>query len=91
MSDSTRKLLNFLVDQGFSASIGKSSTRSSLLLRWGQKDDWKGGNTETNFPGLVSDKWFLFEIGRNYGDVFSVNVVDSVEIKDHHCIIHLKG
>lgn len=89
MNERTRILLNSLVDAGYSASIGKSSTQSRLL-RWGEKDDWMGGNKETKFPNLSKEIWFLFEVGRNCGTVFSADIVDSIEIKDSHCIIHLK-
>jgi len=88
MSETTRKLLNTFVDAGFTASIGKSSLMSALL-RWGE-DELDADQKNTIFPRLKSDEWFMFEIGRNCGTVFSADIVDSIEIKDSHCIIHLK-
>lgn len=98
MSESTRQLLCSLVDQGFTASIGKSYTMSALL-RWGEEStetvvkDEIGNFDVVNkiFPELKSQNWYVFEIGRNCGTVFSADVVDSITIKDRHCIIHLKG
>jgi len=89
MSEKTRKLLNSLVDAGYTASIGKSSTMSALL-RFGE-DNKVLFKELTNRGERFSPICYLFEIGRNCGTVFSASIVDSVEIKDHHCIIHLKG
>lgn len=91
MNESTRKLLCSLVDQGFTATIGKSAWISAIL-RWGE--DSFNKDTKKNidhFPGMSKEDWYMFEIGRNCGTVFSADIVESITIKDRHCIIHLKG
>lgn len=98
MSEVTRQLLNLLVDQGFTAQVPGSSAMSSLL-RWGEEelitenyDDGSRGFSVKNriFPRLKKDEWFLFEIGRNLGNIFSADIVESIDIKDRHCIIRFK-
>lgn len=89
MSEVTRKFLCSLVDQGFTAEI-KGTFGQSSLLRWGEGDEDEGDN-ECLFEGLKPENWYVFEIGRNLGTIFSANCVESVTIKDRHAIIHLKG
>lgn len=84
MTSYIQQLLNNLVDQGYSAEVPGKKGTFSALLRWGEKDDNLIGQNEVSmFPDLPKEKWFIFEIGRNCGTVFSASIVDSVIIHEN--------
>ncbi len=97
-TEDNRKLLNSLVDMGYTAEI-PGCFGMSALLRWGEAEttceviDEIGNFKVVNeiFPKLLQQDWYIFEIGRNCGTVFSADCVKSIEISGKHAKIHLKG
>ena len=81
------ELLNFLADKKCTACIRKGNIDGgySMLLRYDPliMSDW-------DYWGKHLNKCYVFEIGRNCGDVFSANLVERIELKDSVAIIHLK-
>ena len=86
--------LNDLADKGVSGTIHNASFGWSTIMRYEPLlhsiAEGQGGVT-TMKKWVADGKCYVFEIGINSGDVFSVNMVKSIEITDTGAIIHLKG
>jgi len=81
-------VLNYLADKGISCTIRKASFGYARLFRYEHLIN--SMETEGYFHKFP-EKCYVFEIGKNNGDVFSANLVKSIELIDGHADIILKG
>lgn len=94
-NDLILRQLNDLASRGVSATINKTSFGWSTLLRYEPlvkmiHSEFKSAGKEKDAEEWLNNNCYVFEIGKNLGDVFSVNLVRSIEITNTGAIIHLK-
>jgi hypothetical protein len=94
MSNYIQEQLNDLARRKVPATIKNGSFGWATLMRYQPLIDSVKATPET-YKYTVND-WldsggcYVFEIGKNGGDVFSANMVKSIEMIESGAIIHLK-
>lgn len=83
--------LNHLADKKAQCAVAGASFGWATLMRYEplldlvEKEGFNGKNW------VIEGKCYVFEIGKNCGDVFSANMVESIEMTETGAKIHLKG
>ena len=93
MSNLIQEQLNYLADREISGTIDSVSAGWAMILRYRPLlDSASSAIGSEKLNKWVSDgRCYVFEIGENCGDVFSVNMVKKISIEEHGARIYLKG
>ena len=94
MSNLIQEQLNDLARRKVSATVKNGSFGWATLMRYQPLIDSVKANwaiyKKTPEDWVESGGCYVFEIGKNCGDVFSANMVKSIEMTESGAIIHLK-
>lgn len=96
MASNIQRQLNHLVRQGTVCTVkNKYSGWARIfcyepLLDSVRKELADSSTSDPVQPWLDKDSCYVFEIGKNCGDVFSASIVESIEMTESGAIIHFK-